>query len=180
MWIYWLVLLGCEEPGITCDDLEEIPGADLSVSEHPDMASILAAEWTQTCAANTWLEFRFDEEWQAAPARELVLGHAEELALGIPFNTEVSLRVAWDTRAGVQVSPEVTAKTGQAPYGVPRVDFVEGNPDGWDPDSKWFFTSLSNGMAGGSEGTFSLILDRAGRLVWAENSVLEPVAFSLI
>ena len=176
MWIHWVFLLGCKEPGISCDELEETPGADLSVSVHPDMASILEAEWTQTCGANTWLEFFFDDVWHSAPARDLGLGQAEELALGIPFNREVSLRVAWEDTDGVQWGPEVDAKTGPAPDGAPRVESVEGDPLAWDPDTKWIFTSISNGMSGGPEGTFSLILDRRGRLVWARRTELDYVS----
>jgi len=140
------------------------------------MASILQAEWTQTCAANTWLEFFFDDTWHTAPPRDLVLGHATELALGIPFQMEVSLRVAWDSESGVQRGPEIMVETGPVPEGAPRVESMVRGAEVWDPDTKWIFTSLSNGMSGGPSGTFSLILDRRGRLVWARRTEADYVS----
>jgi hypothetical protein len=89
---------------------------------------------------------------------------------------DVSLRVAWDTEEGVQWAPEVTAKTGTGPNGAPIVESVVGDPQAWDPDTKWIFTSLSNGMTGGSQGTFAIILDRKGRLVWARRTGLDYVS----
>ena len=138
----------------------------LSASVHEGVGSILVATWTQGEAATTWLEFSVDEgEWLASPATARETGAAEELALGLPFDAEVQVRVAWDGGS----TEAITAQTGEAPSGLPEVTAVSGDPEQWDTAMPYVLLSLS-GSNSSVDGQWSIIVDRQGRPVWAKKA----------
>lgn len=137
---------------------------DLSAIPHDTMGSILSVTWSQSTAETTWLEFSVDEgTWLTSPPAERAAGSAEELALGIPFAAAVQLRVAWEGGS----SETITASTGALPDGAPVATMVEGDPSGWDAASPYVLLCMQ-GRSSSVDGSWSFIIDRQGRTVWAK------------
>jgi hypothetical protein len=140
-----LLLLACAAPDL-----------DVRASVHPDIGSIVELEWAPGVPARA--EYGFDEgEWLTTPVSE----KGRLLLLGVPYASTVSWRlILEDTEITGSVDTDV------APEGVPEPDAVEGG-EGQD-ESRWFLTSIApNGVEGDP---WTVILDRAGRLVWARRT----------
>lgn len=139
---------------------------DLEAAVHDTMASIVVLTWTQQGAASARAEYRFDDdEWHETPSYELGDGDQRLLLLGAPFGTEVTWRLLLD---GFAVADDAVITTGPAPESLPDVDHVQGDPDAWDADTRWILGSLAiNGESEPAARTWSFIVDRQGRMVWA-------------
>jgi len=138
---------------------------DGHIALHETMGSILVVTWEQDTEGAAWLEFRVqgEEEWVTSPSTERPAGAAEELVLGMPFDAVVEVRVAWDGGH----SPVAIAQTGPLPHGAPVPDEVDGDPERWDAASPYVLVCMAGEDAGGIDGRWSFIVDRAGRTVWA-------------
>ena len=171
-----MVLVGCQDTMPLCSELAAAPSAGLSVEIHADMGSIPVASWEQSCSGVSWLEFSFDaDEWLQSPPMSREPGPAQELALGVPFGTEVSLRVAWETETGTLVGDTVSSQTRALSWGPPAPVIAQSDAESWDAATRWILTSLVleeedsvlEGELGRPAGLWNLVFDRAGRTVWA-------------
>ena len=139
------------------------PPQDLRAAPLESMGSILEVRWTQVGAGERWLEYSVDEGvWLQSPPVRYPDGEASALALGLPFASTVQVRLAW---AG-GTSEVISAETGELPEGAPRTATIEGDSGQWDPLVPWVLTCLY-GENDEIDGSWSIIVDRQGRTVWA-------------
>lgn len=177
----WWLLAAClaPDPGDAAPD--PLPVEAATASLHPDVGSVVVVRWDQLASADTWVEYHLpDEGWRATPRRATAAGAQEALILGVPYGTPIRWRVAADTGHGAQVDAEATLETGPLPEGVPEVRAASGDPDAWDPSLAFLVLSLSDLPEPGDYALFSrwwvLIVDRAGRVVWARRTPGDAVS----
>ncbi len=166
-----LALLLCVATGIGCsnDDVSvDVPEGDLegyvsdiSVSVHPHIGSILVVTWEQLVAENAWVEYSFDDVWLESPRQELLAGPQEQILLGIPYGTNVLVRLVNELDAGATTSEEVSISNDSLPSNIPLPTVVTSSPTQWDPDRPFLLTGLED---------CTVILDRQGRVVWKMNT----------
>ncbi|MDP6934469.1 MAG: arylsulfotransferase family protein, partial [Myxococcota bacterium] len=103
------------------------------------------------------------------PERTLADGAEQQLLLGIPYGTDVEIRLVRDGKT----SESTTARTGDLPGDLPVPEYVSGDPDQWWEDGRYVYTSINQDEENWSGDRFwKVILDRQGRVVWA---LLTPV-----
>lgn len=151
-----------DEPGDTAPD--EVVISEVGWSLDEDVASVVRVSWQQSGAAESWVEFQLEGEgWQSSPPQPREAGAQEALVLGVPFDADVTLRVALADGAS---SEPLTARTGPLPEGLSQPELLSAEAEGWYAEGRWLLLNTSSG-AGPSEVSWKLVLDRAGRVVWA-------------
>lgn len=146
---------------------KEVQATDLSWSVHEEVGSLIRVGWTQTAPAFAWVEFRLEEdseetEWWSSPRRIQEPGEAEVLLPGIPYGAAVSLRLHNDFGEGSVQTEPLAAEAGPLPEGIPQAFVTVSQPESWDPDARWLWTSVR-----GLGWSWLVIIDRQGRPVWA-------------
>jgi hypothetical protein len=139
---------------------------DVSWRLHDDVASLGYLSWTQASSATVRVEFTVDGvEWLTSPAVERGSGVQEQLLLGLPFDHDVQ----WRILAGGEVLAEGGGvRTGPAPDDLPQATLEVADPARWYADGRYLLTSVNQSTGGWTGGPFwTVILDRAGRTVWA-------------
>jgi len=140
------------------------------------MGSIVVGAWEQSCEVSSWLEYSFDEgEWLQSPAKYRDVGLASEVALGVPFDTEVLLRVVWEVDGQKSEGDSASIRTKAMPWAPPLAEVLVADSEGWDSETRWVLTSLVqeqqdsvlDGDQGRSMGHWNVVIDRRGRPVWA-------------
>ncbi len=159
-----IVLLpsGCDRSvEVEAGDLEDAV-ADVVADVHADIGSVVVVTWEQMEAHPGWVEYSFDDgDWWSSPRRDLAAGSQRELLLGIPYGTDVSLRLVNELEDSPLTSDQVSITTDSQPAGIPTATVVTAEPALWDPDRPYL-------LAGAEDWT--VILDRAGRVVWGKKT----------
>jgi len=115
------------------------------------------------------VEFRLeDEDWRTSPAEALDAGDASAWVLGVPYDTEVEVRVANDFGAGALYSDTIDAQTGPLPEELPLPALLSSDPDQLDAADAVLFTSIQTPTGA----AWRLMVDRLGRVVWAQQNTL--------
>lgn len=136
----------------------------------PGHRSVAEVSWTQSAAATVRLEFTFEDDvWMSSPDRALEAGAHSELVLGVPFNTLFTWRLVAETGGDLHVSPDGVFRTGAARPRMPHATVVRPAQPGIDPAVDFVLLSVTEGPSITSE-TWTLIIDRKGRAVWAHRS----------
>jgi hypothetical protein len=166
-----LALLACNPPsGETAGPhLIEPWVRDTTWEQHETFGSILRVRWWQEVHAVSWVAYRFDDEtWLASPAALREEGEQEQLLVGIPYDTELELRVVVDAGEVHEQGEILEASTGALPMDLPRPELLVADPEAWDPSGNWLLTSINTSREGWSFGDYvAFILDRQARVVWA-------------
>lgn len=165
-----LFLAGCPVAAPAGLVLTDVTAAPLSAQP-----SLLRVVWTQNVAARVHVVYAYDSgAWVRSPDRDLGAGEHEELLVGIPYGSTTSWQVvavaAGATDPTPVQSPVVETTNGALPEGVP-VARVEVAATGAADATPYVFTAIAPGDFGGP--WWRLILDRAGRVVWANPSAPE-------
>ena len=180
-----LLLLACQPVTIAPPDAdpEILPAADTSADHgadsdpppaddeflswrvHDTIGSLLYVSWEQADAGSGHVEYSFDQDvWLSTPERSFSPGSQEELLLGIPYDTEVEIRLVNDA----ETSESIEAETEDHPGGLPLAEYVSGDPARWLPEGQYLYTSINGSTGGWTGGTYwQVILDRQARVVWA-------------
>jgi len=153
----------------TVDDGVYAPVSGVSVEVHDDVETLLVVSWTQDADADAaWLEFTFEDDvWSSSPAVARDAGEHSEVVLGVPGDTEVTVRIVNEIGGEVLASKEEwTETTGEVPDDLPAPSLVSWDEE-IDSDGRWLFGSLEAQSSNWYSGDFWLfILDRQGRIVW--------------
>jgi len=159
-------------PDDTAPTWDEVQVSDVTWTLNPDIAAIIHVSWQQDAAADAWVEFRLDgEDWRASPRERREVGAQEVLLLGVPYDSDVTFRVVNDFGDGPLTTDELTAHTDLLPEDTPVPVLNVADADRWDPDSAWLLIGLSGGGSGWNADIFwRLIVDRQGRIVWAQET----------
>ena len=142
---------------------------DASATVHSEVATVLWVDWTQSEAAEVYLEFTFgDEGWLTTPAADRAAGAHREALLGVPADTEVTFQlVASDDESadGPATFGPWTAATGPLPDDIPVPTLLT-----WDErlttEHPWVLGSVAAEAGRGNEPYWVVITDRLGRIVW--------------
>ncbi len=145
------------------------PVANLQAAIHDEMGSLVTAGWDQLEACAGYLQYRVeDESWLESPTGDLEVGAREQLLLGIPYDVEVRLRVVNDCGDGAVYSDSIVAQTDPLPEGLPHAAVITARDEGWDETLRYLLTSIdSREDAVNPDATWTIILDRKARTVWA-------------
>jgi hypothetical protein len=164
------------DSGLVTDTLTDTGATDTGATDtgdgslgwrvHDTLGTLVYATWTQADATTGYVEYSFDDGvWLQSPERDIAAGAQEQLLLGIPYETQVTLRLV--TPAGT--SAEVVAETADEPLGLPVPELVSTDPSQHDPGGRYYFTSINGDSGGWTGGDYwKLIIDRQGRIVWAQ------------
>lgn len=146
--------------------------SDLAASPHPEIGALLVVTWNQSQAGETWVEYGLEgEEAMASPRTWREAGPQEQVVIGLPFESEGSLRVVVDAGGGAEVSEDIPVATGALPATVPAPELHVATASAWGEGDRWLLIGLSSGGEGwDAEGFWKLILDRQGRVVWAHET----------
>ncbi len=180
-WIPWsawiaaalVVAVGCPTDDPADDDdtthHTEVEAEDVQWTVHEQDAALIRVTWQQNAAADTWLEYTFeDDEWSVSPAVATEVGVTQQLLLGVPYDTALSFRVANDFGDGPLYTEIFDATTGPLPDGFPLPEVLVSSPDDWEATGRYLLGSVNADEGGWVPGDYwSFILDRQGRPVWS-------------
>ena len=146
----------------------------MTVTVHPQTATILVVNWTQAMSAEqTWLEFSFTGSTvMKSRAKAGATGTHRDVVLGVPSATAVTLRIV-SRQGGVDYKThDYTGTTGALPTGMPKPTLLAYNAALASPD-RYMFGSVEDSSGGCTtrncyfDGQFWVyIMDRQARIVW--------------
>jgi len=157
---------GGDDGGSGTDDTGEGGGdGPFSWDLHDEIESLIVVSWEQETAGTGYVEYSFDDGvWLQSPERSFSAGAETELLLGIPYETDVDIRLVQDG----ETSEAVSATTGDLPSRLPVPEYVSGDADQWWQDGNYIYTSISESESNwGGDRFWMLIMDRQARVVWA-------------
>ena len=149
--------------------------SDVTIAVHPDVNTILVATWQQIRAAeSTWLEFTFEAgNVMTSRPKPGVLGAHNDVVLGVPGETDVTVRIV-NAVGGVEYkTADHEGTTGALPSGMPRPEVLAYDPALASSD-RWMFGGVEDSRISGSSSLpgyyrsvfWTYIIDRKGRIVW--------------
>jgi hypothetical protein len=144
---------------------------DVSIEVHEHVATVLVVTWAQALAADqTWLEFSFEDQVMQSPPADGQPGAHREVVLGVPAETDVTVRVVSSKDGTRYVSSPYPSRTGALPISMPIPEVLAYDPRRASRE-RWLFGSVEDSEGGSYVdyylSTFWLyIMDRKGRIVW--------------
>jgi hypothetical protein len=145
---------------------------DVSVRVHEEVATVLVVEWTQLVESDeVWLEFSFEgEAATTSRAKPGTVGAHSDVVLGVPADTDVTVRVVSGVDAAAHRTRPYDGMTGSLPQGLPLPDVLAYDPDRSSPE-RWLVGSVedSNGNLPSDylyDTFWVFVMDRRGRVVW--------------
>ena len=145
---------------------------DVYVQVHEKVSTVLVVTWTQLVSTDsTWLEFSFEGSGvMASRPAPGTAGEHRDVVLGVPGDTDVTVRIVSRTGGVIATTSEYHATTDTVPSGMP-IPEVLSYDQARSSKSRWLFGSVEDSVGGTSAGyylrTFWLyIMDRSGRIVW--------------
>lgn len=144
-------------------DAEDAFG-DVEAVIHHEFGSIVAVSWEQKVPAVGWVEFSFDTGvWLSSRKRQRNAGHADDLLLGIPYDTPVHLRLVMNTGSGQVTSETLDITTEPLPVNDwLGWEILNAQQSRFDATVPYFLLSIAK--EGGASG--AAIIDRQARFVW--------------
>ncbi len=134
---------------------------------HPEIGSLVTVSWQQLEPATVSVEYSVDAgSWLRSPARDLQPGSQEQLLLGVPYDTEFSLRLVSEVEGREHTSEEHMASTGPLSEPLLEAELLVGEPELWEPTGEYLYTSIFWQDKPFYGACWRLILDRQGRVVW--------------
>lgn len=135
---------------------------------HETYGSLVVASWDQEVEATGHLEYRFDEDWRSTPSRAFEPGDASQIVAGVPFSTELEVRLVLDQGFGEEVGETLSIETGAVPASLPVPELTLAELEAMDPDSEYLLGCMNQSPGGWVGGAFwTFVMDRQGRMVWA-------------
>ena len=146
--------------------------SDTTWELHEEIASIVRVGWWQEREGASWVEYRVDaDDWRATPVMERGQGEHEQLLLGVPYDSKLQLRVAFEAEGTTLRGTPLAAETGPLPSQVLQPALLEADPGAWEQTGSWLLGSMNTTMPGWQSGVFyTFVLDRRGRVVWARET----------
>lgn len=173
--------MGAGTGGMSAGGMGALPGSgddfvsDVSIQMHDDVRTILVVTWTQTQAAEqVWLEFSFEDgNVMTSRAKAGETGPHRDVVLGVPGETDVSVRIVSSQGGEDFATMDYEATTGAVPQGMPEPEVISFDPEIASPD-RFMFGAVEDSVISGSGdrpgyyvSTFWIyIIDRKGRIVW--------------
>jgi hypothetical protein len=159
-----------EGPGY--DAVSDDYAGDVTIAVHDRVRTMLVVEWTQLLAAErAWLEFSFEGgETARSRARAAEPGPQRDVVLGVPAETEVSVRIVSEADGVRTASSEYRATTGALPASLPRPTLFTFDAARASPE-RFLLGAVEDSLGGRDAGYyfrtfFVYAMDRKGRIVW--------------
>ncbi len=178
------LLAGCPKDCLDDDDTAVIddPGDDdsadlpdnyapvsaVTVTVHPEVATILEVTWTQDEDADAaYLEFTFEDgRWSQSPAEARAAGEHREVILGVPAETDVSVQIVNEIGGEQRVSEQLySGTTGPLPEDLLAPELVSYDPELAHP-AGYMLGSVDQSINWYAGPFWLFILDRQARVVW--------------
>lgn len=148
-----------------------VVGVDISV--HPDVNTVLEVTWEQAMAADeVWLEFEFEGSVLSSRPSPGELGGHRDVVLGVPGETEVTVRIVSRVGDTEYRTADHTGTTEAVPSGMPVPEVLEFDETLASPD-RYLFGAVEDSDGGCDNQscfyhtTFWLyVIDRQGRILW--------------
>ena len=147
---------------------------EVAVAVHDEVNTILVVTWDQLLSSDeVFLEFGFEDgSVMTSRAKSGETGARRDVVLGVPGDTEVTIRIV-NRRGDIDYqSREYTGTTGAIPSGMPRPEVLAYDSTSASPD-RFLFGAVEDSDGGCDNQscfyhtTFWLyIMDRQGRIVW--------------
>jgi hypothetical protein len=147
----------------------------VSVEVHPDVSTILVVTWQQILAAETtWLEFTFEDgNVMTSRPKPAVPGAHEDVVLGVPGETDVTVRIVNELGGVEYETVDYQGTTGALPSGMPRPQVLAYDATIASPE-RFMFGAVEDSQSSGSGSRpgyyrsvfWTYIMDRMGRIVW--------------
>ncbi len=145
---------------------------DLTIAVHDRVRTVLEVTWNQLQLADeVWLEFRHGGG-AAQRSRPLAgsPGPHRDVVLGVPGDTDVSVRVVSRVGATAYEANAQVGRTGTVPSGMPRPVILSHLPE-LASSARWLFGAVEDSFGGTPDAyyasTFWLyVIDRQGNIVW--------------
>lgn len=137
-----------------------------------DLGSLVHVRWRQGVRSDVWVEYSVDPGvWRSTPVLEGRAGRNDARIIGIPYGERAEWRVV--TASGATAEGR-TIETAPVPAELPVGRLREAVPGKWLDRGEFLLTSISQPGGGwSSSGPFwAVIVDRAGRPVWARRTQL--------
>lgn len=142
-------------------DVEPVIATEnLVLTVHPEVGTLLVAQWEQLVAGDTWLSWDVDGEAFSSPVRTRKPGPVTEVVLGLPAETKVTVTL----NAG-DVPLTATGTTDPLPRGLVGPTLTIWDPIAADP-APFLLTSVDMGPNNFFGPCWVVMLDRSGRIVW--------------
>jgi hypothetical protein len=149
--------------------------SDVAIAIHPDVNTILVVTWQQLRAADeTWLEFSFEaDNVMTSRPKPGAVGAHKDVVLGVPGETNVSVRIVNAVGGVEHKTAEHSGTTGAVPAGMPRPEVLSYDPALASPE-EWMFGAVEDSRITGTSMRpsyyrslfWTYIIDRKGRIVW--------------
>jgi hypothetical protein len=147
--------------------------SSVSVQVHDRTQTILIVSWTQTIEAeSTWLEFTFEnDEVLTSRPRPGTAGAHEDVVLGVPAETDVTIRIVSRDAGTDYATRDYMGRTGTLPAGLPRPEVIAYDPARASPE-RYMFAAVEDSLGGCGAPCYNqwthwiYIMDRQGRMVW--------------
>lgn len=159
------IFAACANPSPKDSDPSAEIAADLSVTVHPEVNTVLLASWTQQEASEaSWVEVAFGDTVLQTPVLSRPAGPASASLLGIPADTEVRVTVINEDGERFR-SAELVASTGSLPADLPEPELLVWDPSRASPEP-WVMLTVDVGEVWFKGPFYAVILNREGRVVW--------------
>ncbi|MBX2800988.1 MAG: hypothetical protein KTR31_25135 [Myxococcales bacterium] len=137
---------------------------------HPVHGSVAYVAWEQAVEEDVHVEYSFDKGvWLSSPSKPATVGLNERTILGIPYGSTAQWRVV--SKTTTQDFGKDPILTEAVPQRLPTPLLRTADAKAWWPDGKYLLTSLNSNDGGWTQGRyFTVIFDRQGRYVWANQT----------
>lgn len=148
--------------------------SDVEIAVHDEVNTILVVTWTQvTAAEEVFLEFTFEEgNVMRSRAKPGTAGEHRDVVLGVPGDTEVSVRIVSSQGGTEHRTRDYMGTTDAVPSGMPEPTVLEYDPTIASPD-RFMFGAVEDSDGGCNNQScyyhttfWVYIMDRKGRIVW--------------
>jgi len=140
----------------------------------PDLPTVIEVTWPSDRVGPGIVQFRTDDgPWRNTPPAKEVEGGFRQLVLGVPYDTNVDVRLLPD---GGDPSAATTIRTGAWPESLPVPIVLKNDPALWEPTAPWLITSMNRDGDPRTGKWWVFIMDRAGQVVWAQETSLDWVS----
>jgi hypothetical protein len=147
---------------------------DVEMSALDFARTVLEVTWTQTMPAEqTWLEFTFEAgSVMTSPPKSGEAGSQREVVLGVPGETDVTVRIVSSQDGTEYKTSNYVGTTGAVPSGMPTPEVVSYDA-ALASDDRWLFGAVEDSDGGEASRdvyyhttSWLYIMDRRGRIVW--------------
>lgn len=148
--------------------------SDVEIAVHDEVNTILVVTWTQVTAADeVFLEFTFEDgNVMRSHAKPGTAGEHRDVVLGVPGETEVTVRIVSSQGGTEHATTDYTGTTLAVPSGMPEPTVVEYDAAIASPD-RFMFGAVEDSDGGCNNQScfyhttfWVYIMDRKGRIVW--------------